>query len=116
MDISYLKDIKDDVFNMIENESKRNHIFQSCVARVIHENDYYISDEMPTERDCYYIAIGIYTIESDNKLNLADKVKKEIKRSIATIKSGKYDKCFTEEDKKYIYEDIKTIENSDLLK
>lgn len=40
----------------------------------------------------------------------------EIKRSIEVIKSGAYDNSLTQEDKKYIFEDIKLIESGDLLK
>lgn len=129
MELQYIEDIKDDIINMITNDLKRRDAFESCVSRVVFENDYYMSDEMPIERDCHYIAIGAYAVESNNTKNLPDEVSitglldsnsknllDEIKRSIGVIKSGAYDNSLTEEDKKYIFEDIKLIESSELLK
>ncbi|MDU4860750.1 MAG: hypothetical protein E6356_17775 [Terrisporobacter othiniensis] len=129
MELEYIEDIKDDIINMITNDLKRRDAFESCVSRVVFENDYYMSDEMPIERDCHYIAIGAYAVESNNTKNLPDEVSitglldsnsknllDEIKRSIGVIKSGAYDDSLTEEDKKYIFEDIKLIESSELLK
>lgn len=129
MELEYIEDIKDDIINMITNDLKRRDAFESCVSRVVFENDYYMSDEMPIERDCHYIAIGAYAVESNNTKNLPDEVSitglldsnsknllDEIKRSIGVIKSGAYDNSLTEEDKKYIFEDIKLIESSELLK
>lgn len=129
MELEYFEDIKDDIINMITNDLKRKDPFKYCVSRVVFENDYYMSDEMPIERDCHYIAIGAYAVESNNTKNLPKMVSitglsdsnsknllDEIKRSIEVIKSGAYDNSLTEEDKKYIFEDIKSIESSDLLK
>ena len=129
MELEYIEDIKDDIINMITNDLKRRDAFESCVSRVVFENDYYMSDEMPIERDCHYIAIGAYAVESNNTKNLPDEVSitglldsnsknllDEIKRSIGVIKSGAYDDSLTEEDNIYIFEDIKLIESSELLK
>lgn len=111
MELEYIGDIKDDVYNMISNENKRNPILKSCIARVIYENDYYMSDERPIERDCHYIAIGAYAIETNNFDELIDDIIQEIKRSIDAIESGEYDNELTEEDKRYIFEDIEKIKN-----
>ena len=129
MELEYLEEIKDDVTSLINSSLKSCSEFKSCVARVAYENDLYMSDEMPIERDCHYIAIGAYAVESNNTKNLPKMVSitglldsnsknllDEIKRSIEVIKSGAYDNGLTEEDKKYIFEDIKLIESGDLLK
>lgn len=108
-------EIREDICNMISNESKRNPIFKSCVARAIYENDYYISNEQAIECACYYIAIGAYTVITDNINNLDSKVLDRIKQSYDIISHGRYNKYFTEEDKKYIKEDLNKIENSNLL-
>ncbi|WP_290059826.1 hypothetical protein [Paraclostridium bifermentans] len=114
MELEY-NEIREDIFNMISNESKRNPIFKSCVARVIHENDLYMSSEKPVEMACHYIAIAAYAAITDNIKNLDSKVLDKIKQSYDTINSGRYDKYFTEEDKKFIKQDLDTIKNSDLL-
>lgn len=129
MELEYLEEIKNDVASLINSSLRSCSEFKGCVARVAYENDYYMSDEMPIERDCHYIAIGAYAVESNNVKNLPDKISitgsldsesknlsDEIARSIKVIKSGEYDGDLTDEDKKYIYEDIKLIEDSDLLK
>ena len=88
--------------------------FKVGVARVIYENDYYMSDERPVEKDCHYIAIGAYAVESNNIDELEGMVLDEIKRSINTIESGKYNDSFSEEDEVCIYDDINKIKNSKL--
>lgn len=129
MELEYLEEIKEDVISLINSSLRTCSEFEACVARVVYENDYYMSGKMPIERDCHYIAIGAYAVESNNTKNLPDEISitgvrdsnsknllDEIKRSIEVIKSGKYDNDFADKDKKYIYEDINLIENSDLLK
>lgn len=115
MELEYIE-IKDDIFNMVSNESKRNPIFKSCIARAIHENDYYMSIERPIECTCYYIAIGVYVATTDNIDNVDSNVLNRIKQSYDIINSRRYDKYFTEEDKNYIFKDIKIIGDSNLLK
>lgn len=116
MELEYLEDIKDDVNDMISNDMKFGSEIRACIARVIHENDLYMSDERPVEKACHYIAIATYAIETNNIKSLDSKVLNEIKISFEIIKSGKYSKFFTEEDKFYISKDIKTIEESKLFK
>lgn len=116
MELEYFEDIKDDVNEMINSDMKFGSAFKACVARVIHENDLYMSDEKPVEKACHYIAIGAYAIETDNIKNLDSKVLNEINRSFNIIKSGRYNKYFTDQDKEYIDKDINLIENSNLLK
>lgn len=115
MELEYFEEIKDDVIEMIESDLKYGSTFKACVARVIHENDLYMSNEKPVEMACHYIAIGSYAT-IDNIKNLDLKVLDKIKQSYEIINSGRYDKYFTEEDKKYIKKDLNTIKNSDLLK
>ena len=116
MELEYLEDIKEDVNDMIYNDMKLGSDVKACIARVIHENDLYMSDEKPVEKACHYIAIAAYAIETNNIKNLDSKVLNEINSSFEIIKSGKYSNFFTEEDKVYISKDIKTIEESMLLK
>lgn len=115
MELDYFEEIKDDVIEMISSDAKFGSTFKACVARVIHENDYYMSDERPVEMACHYIAIGAYAVTTDNIKNLNVKVVDKIKESYEIINSGKYDKYFTEEDKKHIKEDLIKIQNSNLL-
>jgi len=115
MELEYIE-IKDDIFNMVSNESKRNPIFKSCIARAIHENDYYMSIERPIECACYYIAIGVYVATTDNIDNVDSNVLNRIKQSYDIINSGRYDKYLTDEDKDYIKEDIEMIKRSNLFK
>ncbi|MBN8046934.1 hypothetical protein J0A94_03770 [Paraclostridium bifermentans] len=116
MELEYLEEIKEDVEELIRATKKFGSEFKACVARVIHENDLYMSSEKPVEMACHYIAIAAYAVITDNIKNLDSKVLDKIKQSYEIINSGRYDKYFTEEDKKYIKEDINTINNSDLLK
>lgn len=109
LELAYIEDIKDDIKSMINTTMRYGEVFQTGVARVIFENDYYMSDERHIERDCHYIAIGVYAIESSNISELDEKVLKEIRRSIGIIESGEYDNEFTDEDKKHLKEDIKII-------
>lgn len=115
MELDYLDDIKDDVDELINSMIEHNYGFIVGVNRVIEENDYYISDERPVEMACHYIAIGAYAAITDNIKNLDKKVVDKIKESYEIINSGRYDKYFTEEDKKYIKEDLIKIQNSNLL-
>lgn len=112
MELEYLEEIKDDVISMIKSTMSYNETFKVGVARVIFENDYYMSDERPIEKDCHYISIGAYAVESNNIDELECDVIAEIKRSVNTIESGKYNDNLTDEDKNYIYDDINKIKNS----
>lgn len=115
MELEYIEDIKNDVEEMINSDIQQGSIFKACVARVIHENDLYMSNEKPVEQACHYIAIGVYAVKTNNIDNLDPKVLDKIKKSYEIISSERYDKYFTEEDKKYIKEDINKIRNSNLL-
>lgn len=116
LELEYLEEIKNDVKEMIDTMISNGENFNTGIAWVIHENDLYMSDEKPVEEACHYVSIGAYAVETNNIDNLEEKVLKRVKESINIIESGKYDSEFTEEDKKYIYEDIRTINNSKLLK
>lgn len=115
MELEYFEEIKDDVIEMIESDMKYGSTFKACVARVIHENDLYMSSEKPVEMACHYIAIAAYSATTDNTKNLDSKVLEKINQSYKIINSGRYDKYFTEEDKKFIKQDLDTIKSSDLL-
>lgn len=115
MELDYLDDIKYDVDELINSMIEHNYGFIVGVNRVIEENDYYMSDERPVEMACHYLAIGAYTATTNNIKKLGEKVLDKIKESYEIINSGKYDKYFTEEDKKYIKEDLVKIKNSNLL-
>lgn len=110
------EEIKDDVEELINSMIDHNEGFVVGVNRVIAENDYYMSDKRPADRDCHYISIGISTIKTNNINNLEESIKAEIRRSIENIEDGKYNKYFSEEDRKYIYDDILSIKESNLLK
>lgn len=115
MELKYFEEIKDDVISMIKSTMSYDETFKVGVARVIYENDYYMSDERTIEKDCHYIAIGAYAVESNNIDELECDVLDEIKRSVNTIESGKYNESFTNEDKTYIYDDIDKIKSMILM-
>lgn len=115
MELEYLEDIKEDIEEMINSDMQQGSTFKTCVARVIHENDLYMSNERPVEQACHYIAIAAYAATTNNIDNLDSKVVNKIKQSYEIISTGRYKKYFTEEDKKYIKEDINKIKNSNLL-
>lgn len=123
IELEYLEDIKGYIEESIEQMKKGGYGFETGIHWAVHENDC-MDDDYKEVRDCHYIGMGAYSVETNNIENIPEIVSvigkdkmllHEIKRSVDVIKSGKYDNYFTEEDKKYIYEDIKTIENSDLL-
>lgn len=115
MELEYFEDIKDDFIDTYKNHVKRDGL-NPCIKWFIHENDLYMTEEYPVENACHYIAIGSHLI-CENKINeLDDKIVNRIKESYDLIKSGKYDKYFSEDDKKYINKDLKTIEDSELFK
>lgn len=115
LELEYLEEIKEDVKAMINTMINNKEKFKTGVAWVIHENDLYMSDKKPIEQACHYVAIGAYAVDTNNITEIEEKVLKKIKESINVIESGKYDVNFTDEDKKYIYEDIERIKNSELL-
>lgn len=112
MELEYLEEIKDDVISMIKSTMSYGETFKVGVARVIYENDYYMSDERPIEKDCHYIAIGAYAVETNNADELECNVLDEIKRSINNIETAKDNYNFADEDRKYIYDDINKIKKS----
>lgn len=115
MELEYFEDIKDDFIDAYKNHIERDGL-NPFINWFIHENDLYMTDEYPVENACHYLAIGAYLVYRNKIDNLDEKILDKIKKSYELLISGVYDKYFTIEDKKYIYEDINTIMNSNLIK
>ena len=115
MELEYLEEIKDDFINTYDVHLKDSGL-NPLVNWFIHENDLYMTDEYPVENACHYLAIGAYLIYKNNIEELNNKILEKIKESYNLINSGIYDENFTEEDKVYIKQDIKKIEESKLFK
>lgn len=115
MELEYFEDIKDDFIDAYKNHIERDGL-NPFINWFIHENDLYMTDEYPVENACHYLAIGAYLVYGNKIDNLDEKILDKIKKSYELLISGVYDKYFTIEDKKYIYEDINTIMNSNLIK
>lgn len=114
MELEYLEDIKEDFIDTYKNHIDRDGL-NPCVNWFISENDLYMTDKYPVEDACHYIAIGAYLICKNKIKDLDKNILNKIKESYSLIKGGIYDKYFTEEDKKYIDEDIETIKQSNLF-
>lgn len=114
MELEYFEDIKDDFIDTYEHHIDMDGL-NPCVKWFIHENDLYMTDEHPVENACHYLAIGSYLIVKGKIEELDDKILNKIKESYKMIDSRIYDKYFTEEDKKYIKEDMDIIKQSNLF-
>ena len=114
VELEYLEDIKDDFIDTYNNHIDRDGL-NPCVNWFIHENDLYMTDEYLVENACHYLAIGAYLIYKDEIKELDKEILNRIKESYYLIKSGMYDKYFTEEDRKYIMEDVERIKQSNLF-
>lgn len=114
MKLEYYDDIKDDFINSYNTYMELSGL-NPFVHWFIHENDLYMTDEYPVENACHYLVIGSYLIYKEKIKELDKRIFGEIKKSYDLIESGVYDKHFTEEDKKYIKEDIETIKQTNLF-
>ena len=114
MELEYYDDIKDDFINAYDVYMELSGL-NPFVHWFIHENDLYMTEKYPVENACHYLAIGSYLIYKNKIKELDNKILDKIKRSYHLIKSGIYDKYFTEEDKKYIKKDIEIIKQSKLF-
>ncbi len=114
MELEYYYEIKDDFMNSYDVYMKITGL-NPFVNWFIHENDLYITYEYPVENACHYLAIGSYLIVKDKIKELDNKILNKIKEYYELISSGKYDKYFTDKDKKYIKEDIEIIKKSNIF-
>lgn len=115
MELNYLEDIRDDVYQLINSMIEHNYGFLVGINRVIEENDYYMSTERPIEMACHYIVIGSYAATTNNIEILDRRILDKIKESYNIINSGVYDKYFTKEDKNNIWQDLNLIKGTNLL-
>ncbi|WP_290059830.1 hypothetical protein [Paraclostridium bifermentans] len=114
MELEYFEDIKADFIDTYIHHIESDGL-NPCVHWFLHESDVYMTDKYPAENACHYLAIGAYLIFK-KRINELDKgILEKIKKSYEDIKNGKYNNLFTNEDKKYISEDIDLIEKSNLL-
>ncbi|WP_304857881.1 hypothetical protein [uncultured Clostridium sp.] len=114
MELEYYDEIKDDFMNSYDVYMKTTGL-NPFVNWFIHDNDLYMTDEYPVENACHYLAIGSYLIVKDKIKELDNKILNKIKESYELISSGKYDKYFTDKDKKYTKEDIEIIKKSNIF-
>lgn len=114
MELEYYDEIKDDFMNAYDIYMKMTGL-NPFVNWFIHENDLYMTDEYPIENACHYLAIGTYLIVKDKIKRLDKEILNRIKESYESINRGIYDEHFTEEDKKYIKEDIEIIKKSNIF-